>query len=53
MTKQAFLNRLNELTGAPVPAPLASLRGNTARFSDVTDKEGMQDVVLKALRIRK
>ena len=48
-----MVEKLNELTGAPVPAPLASLRGKTARFSDVTDKEGMQDVVLKALRIRK
>ncbi len=48
-----MVEQLNELTGAPVPAPLASLRGKTARFSDVTDKEDMQGVVLNALGIRK
>ena len=45
--------KLNELTGAPVPAPLASLRGKKSRFFDVTDKEGMQAVVLGALGIDK
>ena len=48
-----MVEKLHELTGAPVPAPLASLRGKTARFSKVTDKEGMQDVVLGALGINK
>ena len=47
-----MVEKLNELTGAPVPAPLASLRGKTARFSDVTDKEDMQGVVLNALGIK-
>ncbi len=46
-----MVEKLHELTGAPVPAPLASLRGKTARFSDVTDKEDMQGVVLRALGI--
>ena len=46
-----MVEELNRITGAPVPAPLASLRGKTARFSDVTDKEDMQRVVLKALGI--
>ena len=46
-----MVERLHELTGAQVPAPLASLRGKTARFGDVTDKEDMQGVVLRALGI--
>lgn len=46
-----MVEELHRITGAPVPAPLASLRGKTARFSDVTDKEGMQGVVLRALGI--
>ena len=46
-----MVEKLWRLTGAPVPAPLASLRGKTARFSDVTDKEDMQGVVLRALGI--
>ncbi len=48
-----MVEKLNELTGAPVPAPLASLRGKKSRFFDVTDKEGMQAVVLGALGIDK
>ena len=46
-----MVEELNRLTDAPVPAPLASLRGKTPRFFDVTDKEDMQGVVLKALGI--
>ena len=46
-----MVEKLSKLTAAPVPAPLASLRGKTARFSDVTDKEDMQGVVLRALGI--
>ena len=48
-----MVEQLHELTGVSVPAPLASLRGKTARFSDVTDKKQMQDVVLNALGISK
>ena len=46
-----MVEELHRLTGAPVPAPLADLRGKTARFSDVTDKDAMQGVVLRALGI--
>ena len=46
-----MVEKLHELTGAEVPAPLASLRGKQTRFSDVTDKEEMQSVVLGALGI--
>ena len=46
-----MVERLHAITGAEVPAPLASLRGRTARFGDVTDKEDMQGVVLRALGI--
>ncbi|WP_316608136.1 threonine synthase [uncultured Ruminococcus sp.] len=46
-----MVDRLHEITGAEVPAPLASLKGKTARFGDVTDKEDMQGVVLRALGI--
>ena len=48
-----MVERLHEITGAEVPAPLASLRGRSARFGDVTDKEDMQGVVLRALGIDK
>ena len=46
-----MVEKLHELTGAPVPAPLESLRGRTPRFNDVTDKEDMRSVVLGALGI--
>ena len=46
-----MVEELHHITGAPVPAPLASLRGKTARFGDVTDSDGMQGVVLGALGI--
>ncbi len=46
-----MVEQLHEITRAEVPAPLASLRGKTARFGDVTDKEDMQGVVLRALGI--
>ena len=50
-TEFDMVEELNRITGAPVPAPLASLRGKQARFGDVTDQAGMKDVVLKALGI--
>ena len=46
-----MVEKLHELTGAEIPAPLASLRGKTTRFSDVTDREDMRDAVLGALKI--
>ena len=46
-----MVERIHELTGCEVPAPLANLKGKKARFGDVTDKEDMQGVVLRALGI--
>lgn len=46
-----MVEKLHELTGVEVPAPLANLRGKEPRFSEVTDKEQMQGVVLRALDI--
>ena len=46
-----MVEQLHEITKAEVPEPLANLRGKTARFSDVTDKDQMQRVVLSALGI--
>ena len=43
---------LHELTGMPVPAPLADLKNKKARFSDVTEANNMDDYVLKALDIQ-
>lgn len=48
-----MVEKLNEISDAAVPAPLANLRGKSARFCDVTDKEEMQSVVLRALGIAK
>ena len=50
-TEFDMVEELNRITGAPVPAPLASLRGRQARFGDVTDKDQMRGVVLRALGI--
>ena len=46
-----MVEQLHEITGVGVPAPLSSLKGKTVRFGDVTDKEDMQGVVLRALGI--
>lgn len=46
-----MVEQLREISGVEVPAPLANLKGKTARFGDVTDKEEMQGVVLRALGI--
>ncbi len=46
-----MVETLHALTGAEVPAPLISLRGKPVRFSDVTDRDDMQRVVLRALGI--
>lgn len=45
------VDKLNEITKMPVPAPLAGLKNKTARFSDVTEVNKMQDYVLSALGI--
>ena len=50
-TEFEMVDRLNEITGMAVPAPLAGLKNKTSRFSDVTEVNEMQDYVLKALNI--
>ena len=50
-TEFDIVDKLNELTGMAVPAPLAGLKNNTARFSDVTEADNMQNYVLGALGI--
>lgn len=50
-TEFETVDKLNEFTGAPVPAPLAGLKNKTSRFSDVTEVHKMQDYVLNALGI--
>ena len=52
MSEFDMVEKLHELTGAEVPLPLANLRGKEPRFSEVTDKDQMQGVVLKALSIQ-
>lgn len=39
------VEQLHKATGAPVPAPLASLKGKTPRFTQVCDKQEMRDMV--------
>lgn len=43
---------LHTATDAPIPTPLASLSDKQVRFTDVCDKETMEDAVLKAIGIR-
>lgn len=43
---------LNEITGAEIPAPLASLKDKEVRFNDVTQVDEMPEYVLKALGIK-
>ena len=47
-----IVDKLNALTGVPVPAPLAGLKDKTSRFSDVVKADEMQDYVLGALSIK-
>ena len=44
-----ILDQLSQVTGCPVPAPLASLRGKTPRFTQWVEKENMVDQVLDML----
>ena len=41
------MDRLHEITGVPIPTPLASLRGKPERHTDVIEKSAMLDYVLK------
>ena len=45
-----ILDQLAKVTGVPVPAPLAGLKGKEVRFRQVTEKEHMADRVLEMLR---
>ncbi len=44
-----ILDQLSEVTGCPIPAPLASLRGKAPRFKTWVEKENMVDQVLEML----
>ena len=45
----AAMDRLNAITGVPVPAPLAALRDKAARFTDCVDRNAMLDYVKASL----
>ena len=44
-----ILDQLSELTGLPVPTPLATLKNKEVRFSQVVEKNHMLDAVLEML----
>ena len=46
-----MVDKLNEVTGADVPAPLANLKDKKVRFSNVCDKENMSEMVFKLLNL--
>ena len=46
----AILQQLTDVTGKPAPKPLASLAGKEVRFTQVTEKEAMTNVVSGMLR---
>ena len=46
------MDRLNEITAVPVPAPLARLRDLPVRFDDCVDKDAMLDYVMNAVQNR-
>lgn len=46
-----MVSELNRVTGADVPAPLASLKDKTVRFTDVCNKEDMSQMVFKLLEL--
>jgi threonine synthase len=45
-----ILSQLSELTGMPVPAPLAALKDKMVRFNQTVEKEHMVDKVLQMLK---
>lgn len=45
-----ILKQLSQVTGKPAPKPLAALAGKEIRFTGVTEKEAMTDVVNRMLR---
>ena len=44
-----ILDQLSQVTGEPVPAPLAALRSKEPRFRQTVEKEHMVDAVLGML----
>lgn len=50
-TEFDMVDKLNEVSGTAVPAPLANLKDKTSRFSDVTESDKMEAYVLGALGI--
>ena len=44
-----MVGELNRVSGVDVPAPIASLKDKTVRFTDVCDKEDMSQMVFKLL----
>ena len=46
----AILQQLTDVTGKPAPKPLASLAGKEVRFTQVTEKDAMTNVVSGMLR---
>ncbi len=46
-----MVEELNKVTGAAVPAPLASLKSKQIRFENVCNKEDMADMVFSLLNI--
>ena len=46
----AILDQLSELTGVPVPAPLAALKDKPVRFRETVPRDHMVDQVLEMLR---
>ena len=46
----AILDQLSDLTGVPVPAPLAALKDKAVRFRETVARERMADPVLEMLR---
>ena len=47
-----MVDLLNDITGAEVPMPLASLKDKTSRFSNVCNKDDMADFVLTTLGVK-
>ena len=50
-TEFDMVDELHKVSGAEVPSPLANLKNKTARFSDVTEVNDMENYVLGALGI--
>ena len=48
-----ILDQLSQVTGEPVPAPLAALRDKKPRFHEAVEKDRMVDAVLEMLRPQK